>query len=208
MRIKTIHPNNFGWLEIKLDEVYLKHLWGCIKNPVSNHKSKLAGVISKSQLIEDKDDFFFKNVLHQACFRYEQDFNGLPVDHLPITGSHPLFLSSMWVNYQKQTEFNPRHDHTGIYSFVVWMKIPTYFKDQRKLEIAESNTDTISNFCFDYKNILGHDVGGIYEMSPKMEGMMLFFPSQLNHSVYPFYNCDEERISISGNIILDTKNHF
>ena len=208
MRIKTIHPNNFGWLEIKLDEVYLKHLWGCIKNPVSNHKSKLAGVISKSQLIEDKDDFFFKNVLHQACFRYEQDFNGLPVDHLPITGSHPLFLSSMWVNYQKQTEFNPRHDHTGIYSFVVWMKIPTYFKDQRKLEFAESNTDTISNFCFDYKNILGHDVGGIYEMSPKMEGIMLFFPSQLNHSVYPFYNCDEERISISGNIILDTKNHF
>lgn len=205
--MKTIHPNNFGWLEIKLDEVHLKHLWGCIKNPVSNHKSKLAGVISKSQLIEDKDDFFFKNVLHQACFRYEQDFNGLPVDHLPITGSHPLFLSSMWVNYQKQTEFNPRHNHCGIYSFVVWMKIPTKFQDQRKLEIAESNTNTISNFCFDYKNILGHDVGAIYRMSSQMEGTMLFFPSQLNHAVYPFYNCDEERISISGNLMLDTTVH-
>ena len=207
MQMKTIHPNNFGWLEIKLDEVHLKHLWGCIKNPVSNHKSKLAGVISKSQLIEDKDDFFFKNVLHQACFRYEQDFNGLPVDHLPITGSHPLFLSSMWVNYQKQTEFNPRHNHCGIYSFVVWMKIPTKFQDQRKLEIAESNTNTISNFCFDYKNILGHDVGAIYRMSSQMEGTMLFFPSQLNHAVYPFYNCDEERISISGNLMLDTTVH-
>ena len=208
MQMKTIHPNNFGWLEIKLDEVHLKHLWGCIKNPVSNHKSKLAGAVSKSQLIKDKDDFFFKNVLYHACGRYEKDFKGLPVKNLPITGKHPMFLSSMWVNYQKQTEFNPRHDHTGIYSFVVWMKIPTYFKDQRKLEFAESNTDAISNFCFDYKNILGHDVGGIYEMSPKMEGIMLFFPSQLNHSVYPFYNCDEERISISGNIMLDTKNHF
>ena len=207
MQMKTIHPNNFGWLEIKLDEVHLKHLWDCIKNPVSNHKSKLAGVISKSQLIEDKDDFFFKNVLHQACFRYEQDFNGLPVDHLPITGSHPLFLSSMWVNYQKQTEFNPRHNHCGIYSFVVWMKIPTKFQDQRKLEIAESNTNTISNFCFDYKNILGHDVGAIYQMSSQMEGTMLFFPSQLNHAVYPFYNCDEERISISGNLMLDTTVH-
>ena len=207
MQMKTIHPNNFGWLEIKLDEVHLKHLWDCIKNPVSNHKSKLAGVISKSQLIEDKDDFFFKNVLHQACFRYEQDFNGLPVDHLPITGSHPLFLSSMWVNYQKQTEFNPRHNHCGIYSFVVWMKIPTKFQDQRKLEIAESNTNTISNFCFDYKNILGHDVGAIYRMSSQMEGSMLFFPSQLNHAVYPFYNCDEERISISGNLMLDTTVH-
>jgi hypothetical protein len=24
------------------------------------------------------------------------------------------------------------------------------------------------------------------------------------HEVYPFYNCDKERISISGNIFLDT----
>ena len=43
-----------------------------------------------------------------------------------------------------------------------------------------------------------------YEMSPKAEGTMLFFPSTLKHQVYPFYNCDEERISISGNVSLDT----
>ena len=33
---------------------------------------------------------------------------------------------------------------------------------------------------------------------------MLFFPSKLNHVVYPFYKCDEERISISGNVGVDT----
>ena len=66
--IRTIQPNNLGWLEIKLDEVHLKHLWDCIKDPVCNHKSKLAGAVSKSQLIKDKDDFFFKNVLHMGCF--------------------------------------------------------------------------------------------------------------------------------------------
>ena len=32
---------------------------------------------------------------------------------------------------------------------------------------------------------------------------MLFFPAKLMHTVYPFYDCDEERISISGNIKLD-----
>ena len=111
----------------------------------------------------------------------------------------------MWVNYQKQTEFNPRHHHTGIYSFVVWMKIPTNFEDQRKLKIAESTSNFISNFCFDYKNMLGHETGSVYPMSPEMEGVMLFFPSELNHAVYPFYNCDEERISISGNLMLDTR---
>ena len=32
---------------------------------------------------------------------------------------------------------------------------------------------------------------------------MLFFPAKLMHTVYPFYNCDKERISISGNINFD-----
>ena len=34
---------------------------------------------------------------------------------------------------------------------------------------------------------------------------MLLFPSSLHHMVYPFYNSDEERVTISGNISLDTR---
>jgi hypothetical protein len=205
VKIKAIHPQNLGWYEIKLDEVHMKHLWDCIKNPVSNHKPKLAGNISKSQLIVDKNNFFFDKVLLPACHRYVNDFKTLPVKQLPVSERHAIYLSTMWVNYQKQTEFNPRHNHTGIYSFVVWMKIPTNFEDQRKLKIAESTSNFISNFCFDYKNMLGHETGSVYKMSPEMEGFMLFFPSELNHAVYPFYNCDEERISVSGNLMLDTR---
>ena len=41
-------------------------------------------------------------------------------------------------------------------------------------------------------------------MSSNLEGIMLFFPSNLNHQVYPFYKCNEKRISIAGNIGLDT----
>jgi len=33
-------------------------------------------------------------------------------------------------------------------------------------------------------------------------GYMVMFPSSLHHMVNPFYECDEERISISGNINL------
>ena len=39
-------------------------------------------------------------------------------------------------------------------------------------------------------------------MSKEMEGTILFFPSELKHTVYPFYNCEEDRISISGNIAI------
>jgi len=30
--------------------------------------------------------------------------------------------------------------------------------------------------------------------------MMLLFPSQLLHQVYPFYDSSEERVSIAGNV--------
>ena len=39
-------------------------------------------------------------------------------------------------------------------------------------------------------------------MEASDEGTMLFFPAMLKHQVYPFYNSDEDRISISGNISL------
>ena len=38
--------------------------------------------------------------------------------------------------------------------------------------------------------------------------MLLFFPASMYHQVYPFYDCKEERISISGNIGLDTTKTF
>ena len=42
-------------------------------------------------------------------------------------------LNNFWVNYQKQYEFNPLHDHSGIYSFVIFVKIPPADLDEIKL---------------------------------------------------------------------------
>ena len=41
-------------------------------------------------------------------------------------------------------------------------------------------------------------------MSSEWENSMLFFPAELRHQVYPFYNCDEPRITIAGNVGYDT----
>ena len=41
-----------------------------------------------------------------------------------------------------------------------------------------------------------------FPMDPSMEGKMLLFPSKLMHCVYPFYNCEEPRISVAGNVWL------
>ena len=126
-------------------------------------------------------------------------------DAAPVNQRHPYHLNSFWVNYQKQTEFNPLHDHGGVYSFVIWMKIPTKHSEQNQNPIAANSLSPhISNFEFVYKDINGKNQEFIYQMSPDLEGTMLFFPSTLQHIVYPFFNCDEQRISISGNVTIDT----
>lgn len=209
MNFNSIRPNTIGWLEIKLDDVQMNHLWDCCKDHKGNAKPGLAGNISNSQSIVDKDNWFWDNVLMDCLKTYAEEFENIG-DDFPTIIPHPYFLNSFWVNYQKENEFNPLHKHTAaVYSFVVWMKIPTNFEDQKKLEIAsDSNSNLISNFQFIYTDILGNIKGHHYEMSPEMEGTMLFFPAKLHHQVFPFYNCKEERISLSGNITIDTTRKF
>ena len=87
------------------------------------------------------------------------------------------------------------------------MQIPTSFAEQRKLPIcAESNADNhISNFAFSYTNTLGKVSTFAYNMEKEAEGYMVMFPAQMLHQVFPFYESDGERISISGNISIGKK---
>ena len=45
----------------------------------------------------------------------------------------------------------------------------------------------------------------VIKLNKKDEGRIVFFPAPMEHIVYPFYTSDEFRISISGNILLNTK---
>ena len=203
-KIKAVRPNNFGWLEKKLSNKEMEYLWRCIDNRKKSYKKNLAGQIHESNILTDKSDWFWQNTLAPLCAEYSLEFNNLGAI-IPVNQLHPYFLNSFWVNYQKQGEFNPLHDHGGVYSFVIWMKIPTKHFEQNKNPISlKSNTHLISTFQFHYLDILGQHESYTYEMNPEMEGTIVFFPAKLQHVVYPFYNCDEDRISISGNITLNT----
>ena len=82
------------------------------------------------------------------------------------------------------------------------MQIPTSYEEQKKLSIcAESNAHgSISNFGFHYTNSLGRVSQFFYNMEKEAEGYMVMFPSEMKHEVFPFYENDGERISISGNV--------
>ncbi len=57
-----------------------------------------------------------------------------------------------------------------------------------------------SIFEFEYTDSLGGIRNYGYRLDPSREGEMLFFPAALQHTVYPFYNTEEPRISVAGNL--------
>ena len=211
MQIDVATPRNVGWVQAKLDKIHIDYLWKIIEEGKQNKlsfKSELAGHLSNSFEVEDTNHWFFNNVLHELISAF-YDSNG---------GAHPknsvessfrsnfvVRLEKFWVNYQYKHEFNPPHNHSGLYAFVVWMKIPYSSKEQKKLKFLDGLKDVdkkAGDFEFVYTNLLGDISNYRYPMSPELEGTILLFPAQFMHCVYPFYDCDEPRISLSGNLMI------
>tara|TARA_B100001109_G_scaffold39164_1_gene30796 strand:- start:10748 stop:11362 length:615 start_codon:yes stop_codon:yes gene_type:complete len=196
----VVSPPVSGWLEISLDPEVIDYLWEIERVSNTSVKNTLAGNITESKNLIDKDDWFFKNVLLDCARNYKQEF--------PYTIKKPdtisdgnLVLNGFWVNYQRQHEFNPMHDHGGAYSFVIWLTIPTQSQEQHNLAFLKGmNNACASNFEMAYLNTTGELKHYPYYMDPDKEGKMLFFPSTMKHAVHPFYDCEKERISISGNL--------
>ena len=175
------------------------------KNPKSNNDS-LAGNLSSSLVLNDTDNWFFVNTCIPVIEKYKEIFKKSTAFNSQSIFKNDISygLDRLWVNFQKQHEFNPMHNHSGVYSFVVFMKIPTVWKEQCEIPfVKESNSPKASAFEFVYTDIMGHIRSYAYCLDSSFEGIMLFFPAEINHQVYPFYNCEEERITISGNIIYD-----
>jgi len=208
MNMELIPRNfpNIGVVEAKLPEDVTKDIWKAIKkarkNP-DNMKDELAGNISSSiRLDADSPQLAeFLNTILPEFIKSHIESYGAPWRAVMKEGEG-FNLESLWVNFQKKHEFNPPHDHSGVFSFVIWMQIPTSYAEQKKLPVcAESNADNhISNFAFSYTNTMGRVSTFAYNMEKEAEGYMVMFPSQMLHQVFPFYENDGERISISGNV--------
>tara|TARA_B100000282_G_C31559447_1_gene411372 strand:+ start:72 stop:689 length:618 start_codon:yes stop_codon:yes gene_type:complete len=204
--IKAFTFPNVGIIESNLSEEQIDYLKECIDNKGSSCKDHLVGNIHNSYELYDKNNWFFDNVLGSNIDYYQKSFTNLG-SMIPTTGFHNYILSSWWVNYQKKHDFNPPHDHNGVYSFVIWINVPTDYREQHNISIARginSGGAVASDFAFQYSNILGQPMSYVYHMDKSVEGKMVFFPSSLRHCVYPFFECDETRVSIAGNISLHT----
>ena len=216
--LNTITPPQGGWFQINLTDDIIKYLWKiCDKAKVKKESAKntLVGNISQSYNLIDENDYFLNELLEPLCKIYLETsplkiFQPTCItveDQIGSLTIVPRFqLNSFWVNYQYQTEFNPPHNHSGLFSFVIWLKIPYDYKEQSKLPQFEGTKPEdikAGNFEFHFLDLFGTKTQCPYPLDKSWEGVMLLFPSHLEHQVYPFYNCDEERVSISGNIFID-----
>ena len=198
------------WMEAILPDDCMTHLWKCIddgKKAAITHKQELAGNISQSYTLIDRDDLFTNNILFPFIDDYSKKNGGHPHRIPAIPGKEGLTpsikLTHMWVNYQYKHEFNPPHRHGGLYSFVVWMKVPYTFEEECKQSFLKDTKEVEKKpggFELQYCDFLGNPRSTFYPMSPEMEGHMLLFPAGLTHQVFPFYTSDEQRVSISGNV--------
>jgi len=117
-----------------------------------------------------------------------------------------LELERVWMNFQRPAEFLPMHNHSGIYSFVLWVHVPFNIEDEKD---KEANQDLVKNstgnFEFMYTDALGKLTSHFLPVDRRWEGKIAIFPAELQHHVYPFYTSDDVRISLAGNIRLGMK---
>ena len=104
-------------------------------------------------------------------------------------------LSALWINYQKNNEFNPPHDHDGALSFVIYLQIPEELKKENKAYVGRSAGPGGIQFLYGD----GPREAITYMSHFPEEGDMFVFPAWLKHWVSPFKS-DCVRISVSGNV--------
>ena len=206
--MNPVFLNNFGYLESNVpDRLFQKLRLECDKvaeyrnNPldsdVQEMQSGLTGNgVAKHYYVKDTVEELNKFVM-QMFNQYDLSFNLMA--SLKHT-SHPTPFISVdpWINIQHKNEFIPTHTHDGVVTFVIWIKVPYDIKEE--LSVG----DKASTFEFTYSSVIGAQLTQRINVSKEHEGKIVMFPSGLSHTVYPFYTCDDSRISISGNVSYDT----
>ena len=156
-----------------------------------SYNHRLAGIIQKEYKFRDLSKV--QPYLNEIVNVYDQIWDKWRNSDKPSKNSY--LIKSVWVNFQRQHEFNPPHDHSDDLSFVTYLKIPPEIKQEFKDYKGKSSGPGGISFIYgegDRKAIT-------YQAHFPEEKDFFIFPAWLKHYVAPFKS-DVERISVSGNI--------
>jgi hypothetical protein len=209
MNISNLYFPNIGYSLINFDEKELVPLREEVYEIQKNNfdgiifNENLAGNIEKEFELT-KSKMYVEKLLLPIILNFDKEFKYTEKIDL-LTKNLPLKLYSLWVNFQSKHEFNPHHQHSGVFSFVIWLKIPYDIETEKKIKFSKnSNYNCPGHFEFAYSNTLGKLCTELIPADKKFENYGLLFTSNLSHSVHPFFSSDEYRISVSGNFKIDS----
>jgi len=117
------------------------------------------------------------------------------IDRKYITGCQVL---TVWCVSQWGGDFNPLHIHSGDLSGVLYLKVPEGLEEEYKNEDHHPAVGDIEFITGVPQAFSRNSV----KTSPKV-GDLYVFPAWLHHTAYPFRTKNQERRSISFNIIYN-----
>ena len=139
---------NLGYLEVKLTEEELAPLKEEIAeiqqdfSKAREHNAQLVGNLEKEYTLLKS-----KIALNKLVFKYLKaydDVSNYTQKISVLTNDCPMIVDDAWVNFQQKYEFNPLHNHTGIISFVIWIKIPYDIKDEEATEPSRKSQNPLA----------------------------------------------------------------
>jgi hypothetical protein len=219
--MQLIHTNDtVGYLLYQFDDGELDFLWDEVNQIKKDNfdttlhhalNYRLAGAIKKQFLLSDKTQEsiskFVGNIAAADYGQLDPDYLGEMVRPNMYARTGKTFILGMmdaWVNFQEKYEFNPVHDHSGLYSFVIWLDVPYDMEDEDNSPLminAEEHNKVSGKFGF-LHNRNSRTYTHYLPVDKSWNNRMAFFPSRLQHLVYPFYTSDKYRISVSGNLAI------
>ena len=120
-----------------------------------------------------------------------------------LSENRPFYLHRLWCNFQKKYEFNPLHNHVGMFSFIIFLNIPYNLDEEDNYFPKTSATKpSTSRLCFLAHDTLNNIVNIDVNVDKSFQNKIVVFPAIQQHQVYPFFTSDDYRITVSGNIKL------
>jgi hypothetical protein len=191
-----LNLNNLGIFISKIPQKLLNKIKTECLN-LSKKEKMISSLTSKKVAdhyhLEDNNKELF-SFLSISIKKYLKKYNYLRY-YKVLNNDAKIIFKKPWFNIQKKEEFIPNHTHDGLLSYSIWIQLP-FLKNDKKRKFE-------SCFEFQYQNILGATTNHLIKLDKSYEGKFVLFPSMLQHCVYPFFDNDEMRVSVSGNICFD-----
>ena len=197
MKDEKIAVATYNWgpcvIKLKIKDNFKKLLLDEADKNKKSYEDKLAGQLYKEMGYEQKSKDIVAPELAKYLGVYDQMFQRY--QNKKYDKPPKYAISALWINYQRQYDFNPPHDHDGALSFVIYLSLPDKLIEEHKAYTGKSCGPGGIQFLY--------GDGGkdciTYMSDMPQTGDMFIFPAWLKHYVSPFKS-DVTRISVSGNI--------